>query len=66
MAPVGAERCLDDAGLGLVIDLDDEVVRRLGVDLEQIEVERGAVDDHPGVARRLDRRVEHGVKCLGH
>jgi len=49
-----------------VIDLGHEVVRRLGVDLEPVEVERRAVDDRPGGARRLDGDVEHGMQRLRH
>jgi hypothetical protein len=44
---IGAEQHVDDRGLGGVVDLGDEIVRRLSVDLQPVEVERGPVDDRP-------------------
>ncbi len=66
MARVGVEQRVDDRGLGGAVDLADEVVRALDVDLQSIQVERGAVDDGPGRTRRLDGDVEHGVQRLRH
>jgi hypothetical protein len=63
---IGAEQRVDHRDLGGMVDLRDEVVRRLGVDLQPVDVERGAVDDRPGSARRPDGGVEHGVQRLRH
>src|SRR5205085_3381259 len=66
VARVSGEQRLDDGLLGGLVHLGDEVVRRLRVDLQQVEVERGPVDDRPCRARRLDGDVEHGMKRLRH
>jgi hypothetical protein len=63
---VGAEQDVDHRRLGGMVDLGDEVVGRLGADLQPVEVERGPVDDRAGGTRRLDGDVEHGVQRLRH
>jgi hypothetical protein len=66
VARIGLQQHFDDGLLGGLVDLGDEVVGRLGVDLQQVEVQRGPVDDGPRSACRLDGDVEHGMKRLRH
>jgi hypothetical protein len=58
---VGLAQDLDDRCFRGAVDLGDEVVLALGADLQRTSVQRRAIDDAAGAARRLDRRVEQGM-----
>jgi hypothetical protein len=66
VARIGLEQRVDDHAFRCVVDLGDEVVRVLDVDLQQVDVERCAIDDRARRARRLDGDVEHRMQGLGH
>ena len=48
----------DDLGLGLAVDVGDEVVAALGIDLERIETREAAHDEIAGAARGAHADVE--------
>lgn len=51
----------DDRVFRRLVDFRHEIVLLLLADLDQIEVERCAIDDLSGAASRLDSDVEHGM-----
>ena len=55
----------DDRRFGGLVDLGDEVALALAGHLQVFEVERGAIDDLAGAARRPDDDVERWMHGLG-
>jgi len=57
----GVTQHFDDRLLGGAIDFGDEIVGRLALDGEQVELGRGAVDDGRGATGGLDGDVQGGM-----
>src|SRR3569832_415223 len=56
---VGVEQRFDDGALGHLVDLADVIAVLFAPYGELVEVERGAIDDRPGLAIGFHRRIEH-------
>ncbi len=56
---IGLEKRFDDGFFSHLVHLGHEVIGRLGVDLQDVEVHRCAIDDRASSAGRLDGDVEH-------
>ena len=58
MIGMAAANGRDDIGLGLAVDVGDEVVAALGVDLERVETRKVPHDEIAGAARGAHADVE--------